>query len=134
MPRSAAVVEGTVVAEPPTMTVVRDEEPRSRRKDGIVIRTVSGSIRLIGGSSVVVGGAALGSLGHLGIPHRVADTMVGAQARTMRTVSGGADKVTTSTLRGIGRAGRTLGGGTLGALTGAAGGGFRGARKAWRNG
>jgi len=134
MPRSAAVVEGTVVTDPPTMTVVSDEAARPRRKDGIVIRTVSGSIRLIGGSSVVVGGAALGSLGHLGVPHRVADTMVGAQARTMRTVAGGTDRVTTATLRGLGRAGRTLGGGTVGALTGAATGGFRGARRSWQNG
>jgi hypothetical protein len=131
MTRSAArrldVVDAP--AEQPAPVATTDTPPR--RKDGIVIRTVSGSIRLIGSTSVFVGGNALGSLGRLGLPRPVANTLVGGQARTMRAVSSGTDKVTTATLRGIGKGGRVLAGGTTGALGGAARGAWSGARNAW---
>jgi hypothetical protein len=131
MTRSAArrleVVE--TPAEQPAPVATPDAPPR--RKDGIVIRTVSGSIRLIGSTSVFVGGNALGSLGRLGLPRPVANTLVGGQARTMRVVTSGTDKVTTATLRGIGKGGRVLAGGTTGALGGAARGAVSGARTAW---
>jgi hypothetical protein len=107
------------------------EAPSPRRKDGIVVRTVSGSIRLVGSTSVFVGGNALGSLGHLGLPKPVARTLVGGQARTMHVVTSGTDTVTTATLRGIGRGGRVLAGGTRGALGGAARGAWSGAHDAW---
>ena len=132
MTRSAArrLEVADAPAEQPAPVATTDEA-KPRRKDGIVIRTVSGSIRLIGSTSVFVGGNALGSLGHLGLPKPVAKTLVGGQARTMRVVTSGTDKVTTATLRGIGKGGRVLAGGTTGALGGAARGAWSGARSAW---
>ena len=133
MTRSAARRLEVVDASAEQPAPVATPEAAPRRKDGIVIRTVSGSIRLIGSTSVFVGGNALGSLGRLGLPRPVASTLVGGQARTMRVVTSGTDKVTTATLRGIGRGGRTLAAGTGGALAGAARGGLSGARRGWRS-